>query len=392
MHAARPQSPVSIPSFDRFRPGDPVPWFHASTDQNPRYAFGSIAGRYVILAFLGSATTYPPSAAAWDALRAARAAGLLNDVQAMAFVVSADPVDAAPSSNQMPRLRDEYPGLRVFRDHDLSLSRLYRAASPQGGEAGPSYTPFALLLDPMLRVIATASIARIGDLIAFLAKLPPSGLHAGAETPAPVLLLPRVFEPEFCRHLIGLYEDQGGEESGFMREMDGRTVGMIDPHHKRRRDYSIEDEAVRATMRARITGRLVPEIAKAFQFQATRIERYIVACYAAADGGHFRAHRDNTTKGTAHRRFAVSINLNDGYDGGELGFPEFGQHRYRPPLGGAVVFSCSLLHEATRVTRGVRYATLPFLYDDAAARIREQNQSFVGEGEGAIEKPRTCQM
>jgi len=29
----------------------------------------------------------------------------------------------------------------------------------------------------------------------------------------------------------------------------------------------------------------------------------IVSCYAAEDGGHFRAHRDNTTKGTAHRRF-----------------------------------------------------------------------------------------
>ncbi|MBD0274572.1 MAG: 2OG-Fe(II) oxygenase, partial [Acetobacteraceae bacterium] len=140
---------------------------------------------------------------------------------------------------------------------------------------------------------------------------------------------------------------------------------------------------VRAALRARIQRRLVPEIAKAFQFTATRIERYIVACYDAAEGGHFRAHRDNTTKGTAHRRFAVSINLNDGYDGGELWFPEFGPRRYRPPAGGAVVFSCSLLHEATPVTRGARYATLPFLYDDAAARLREQNQAFIGSGSGA---------
>ena len=31
---------------------------------------------------------------------------------------------------------------------------------------------------------------------------------------------------------------------------------------------------------------------------------------------------------------------------------------------------------------GVRYATLPFLYDDEAARIREQNQAFF-EGGGA---------
>jgi hypothetical protein len=71
--------------------------------------------------------------------------------------------------------------------------------------------------------------------------------------------------------------------------------------------------------------RLVPEIGKAFQFRVTRIERYIVACYDAAEGGHFRAHRDNTIKGTAHRRFAVTVNLYDGCDGGELWFPEVGR-------------------------------------------------------------------
>ena len=101
----------------------------------------------------------------------------------------------------------------------------------------------------------------------------------------------------------------------------------------------------------RIHDRLVPDIHKAFQFLATRMERYIVACYDGSEGGHFSAHRDNTTKGTAHRRFAVSLNLNTGQDqGGDSWFPEFGRLLYRPPLGGAVVFSCSLLHEATPVT------------------------------------------
>jgi predicted 2-oxoglutarate/Fe(II)-dependent dioxygenase YbiX len=128
----------------------------------------------------------------------------------------------------------------------------------------------------------------------------------------------------------------------------------------------------------------VPEIHKAFQFSATRIERYIVACYASSDSGHFRAHRDNTTKGTAHRRFAVSLNLNTGeYEGGLLRFPEFGQQLYAPPAGGAVVFSCSLLHEATPVTAGYRYVFLPFLYDDDAARIRQQNLEFVSPEAGA---------
>jgi predicted 2-oxoglutarate/Fe(II)-dependent dioxygenase YbiX len=103
-----------------------------------------------------------------------------------------------------------------------------------------------------------------------------------------------------------------------------------------------------------------------------------VACYDAAEGGFFRAHRDNTTKGTAHRRFAVTINLNpEAYEGGDLVFPEFGSRTYRAPKGGAVVFSCSLLHAAMPVTAVRRYAFLPFLYDDAAAALREENLRYV---------------
>ena len=40
----------------------------------------------------------------------------------------------------------------------------------------------------------------------------------------------------------------------------------------------------------------------------------------------------------------MSVNLNDDYEGGAVRFPEFGGGLYRPPAGGALVFSCSLLH------------------------------------------------
>lgn len=151
----------------------------------------------------------------------------------------------------------------------------------------------------------------------------------------------------------------------------------------RRRDFLIEDIGLQKQIQQRLHRRLVPEIAKAFQFRASRIERHIVARYDADEGGHFRAHRDNTTKGTAHRRFAVTLNLNaESYEGGDLAFPEFGPQTYRAPTGGAVVFSCSLLHEARPVTKGARYCFLPFLYDDAAARIRQQNKAFVDMGGG----------
>ncbi len=351
-------------------PGDPAPWFEAATAANPRFHFATAAGRYVLMAFPGPASN-PAAAGAVAALRDAQASGLLDDANATGFVVSVDPADDGEGGP-----RDALPGLRVFRDRDAAVSRrfgLLERADGGGGGGALRYRPAAVLLDPLLRVVAIEPVERLPELVALLRAAPPAGRHAGAETPAPVLVLPRVLEPALCGRLVALYEAGGGAESGFMVERGGRTVGVYDDSRKRRRDQPIGDEALREAIRARIGRRIAPEMRKAFQFDPTRIERYIVACYDGASGGHFRAHRDNTTPATAHRRFAVTINLNDGFEGGELWFPEFGPRRFRPPAGGAVVFSCSLLHEARPVTAGRRYALLPFLYDEAAARLREAN-------------------
>jgi hypothetical protein len=52
------------------------------------------------------------------------------------------------------------------------------------------------------------------------------------------------------------------------------------------------------------------------------------------------------------------------FEGRDLRFPEFGEQRYRPDSGTAVVFSSSLLHEAMHVTAGRRYVFLAFLFGD----------------------------
>jgi predicted 2-oxoglutarate/Fe(II)-dependent dioxygenase YbiX len=167
-----------------------------------------------------------------------------------------------------------------------------------------------------------------------------------------------------------------------MREENGRTVLKYDHTHKKRKDFIFNDQPEFETLRndilRRVHRRIAPEVKKAFHFDLTRMERYIVSCYESESGGFFAPHRDNTTKGTAHRRFACSINLNaEDYEGGNLRFPEFGSHFYRAPTGGAVVFSCSLLHEATPVTKGRRFAFLPFFYDEAGNKIREENQKYL---------------
>jgi len=354
-------------------PGDPAPWFYcAALDGNQRYAFDTTAGRHILMLFLGSAGL-PASAAALAT--ALRHRPLYDDDRVCFFGVTTDPSDVSDR-----RIEQSLPGIRHFLDYDGAVSRQY-GAIPDGEKGDQvTYRPGWLLLDPALRVIARAPIERGEDIIAILRRelaAPPIVDHA------PVLIVPRIFEPGLCRQLIDLYDRQGGEESGFMRDVNGKTTAIIDHAHKRRADCEIDDEALRTQLRARLKRFLLPQIERAYNFKVTRIERWIVACYDAGVGGHFRAHRDNTTKGTAHRRFACTINLNAGdYEGGDLRFPEYGTRSYRAPTGGAVIFGCSLLHEALPVRKGRRYAFLPFLYDEDGARIREANNQFLDPGVG----------
>jgi peroxiredoxin len=361
----------------RLTPGDPAPWFITPSPNNPRYHFDSVAGRYIALCFFGSAGNQ----AIAQMLAALRRRGdVFDDDQASFFGVGADPDD-----EREKRIEERIPGFRLLWDFGLKVAARYGVCGePKAGEAA-RYQPTTFILDPALRVLAVLPIAdpplHAQQLLELLSRLPPLGGVRPGRPSAPILLVPQLFEREFCRELMALYDRHGGEDSGYMTsDAGGKTVGVIDYGRKRRRDYQIDHPEARRGVRTRIERRLVPEVRKAFQFRANFIERYIVACYDAGEGGYFRAHRDNTTKGTAHRGFAVTINLNaEDYEGGDLCFPEFGRESYRAPSGGAIVFSCSLMHEALPVTRGRRYAVLPFLYDESGAKLREANLGYLAD-------------
>jgi predicted 2-oxoglutarate/Fe(II)-dependent dioxygenase YbiX/peroxiredoxin len=370
---------MHLPRYVNILPGDPAPIFQQKCTANPRYQFDVAAGRTLVLCFIGSSRN-PHGQAAIAAGQARR--DVFDDDHASFFGVTNDPADEAQS-----RLASSLPGFRHFFDDDFTISRLYGAWPADAGEIG--FVGKWVVISPTLRVVAVIPFrpdgSDIAEAIACAANQPPPGRIAGMDVQAPVIVLERVFDPDFCRHLIGEYNTHGGELSGFMRDVDGQTRLVHDTTHKRRRDFIMENERDKARVKALIIRRIVPEIMKIHQFEVTRLERYLVACYAAEDEAHFRPHRDNTTKGTAHRRFAVSINLNDDFDGGELRFPEYGARSFKPSAGSAVIFSCSLLHAVTQVTRGKRYAFLPFLYDDAAAKIRSENEAFLAmpEDQGA---------
>jgi peroxiredoxin len=237
------------PSFTNLTPGDPAPWFRQRSGSNPAYVFDTAAGRYIVLCFYGSAGDARGRNTIKEVL--ARRT-LFDDVRACFFGVSLDPQDEAEN-----RVADSMPGLRFLWDFDATVSRLYGAV-PKDAEPGKEVRSrrFWIVLDPMLRVLKVVPFADNGrdvaDLFAYLETLPPPERFAGFEIQAPILILPNVFEPDFCRHLIDLYEKNGGEESGFVRQIGDKTVMIADPDFKRRKDFTIDDPAlIKAPRRAR---------------------------------------------------------------------------------------------------------------------------------------------
>ncbi len=325
------------------------------------------AGRWVVLSFLGSPSN--PRAMSEIAELVQTSAGLGEDHLAVACIFTGQPDDvaslAAISSN----------GLFFLADYDGAISRAF----------GASEMPRTIVLDPMLRSIADIAWdnpqGHAETVRNVVRSLPDVEASAGVPMFAPALIVPRVFSFELCDFLVQFYEQQGGVDSGFQFDISGKTTTLSDWRVKRRSDVPVAAPEVRDLVRGQIVRRLLPQIEQNFQFKATRMDRYIVACYDSEVRGHFLRHRDNVNAGAQHRRFAVSINLNNNFEGCDLMFPEFGRKTYRPPEGGALVFSCGALHQVTAVTKGRRYAFLAFLYGEEDAKKREANNAKLHAGE-----------
>lgn len=257
-------------------------------------------------------------------------------------------------------------GHRWFRDPDGGVHRAYGAS--RDGE------PVVVVLGADVRV---ADAVRVDDpaeavaaVVAAVPEVPAPGSGARASRHAPVLLVPDALDAAWCQRLIDVWETSGAVQTGVESGAGDDRAEHADEQRKRRRDHTVEDGQLLRELTSHIGRRVMPELRKAFAYQASGFEGFKIGCYEAADGGFFDAHRDNLSPTTAHRRFALTLNLNDEYEGGELCFPEYGPDRYRPEPGEALVFSGSHLHEVQPVTRGRRFVLLSFLFGPEARRGR----------------------
>lgn len=279
-------------------------------------------------------------------------------------LVLGTPAELAPLQQELG------PDVRLLSD-DGALTQHLIGAAPAAMTA--------LTLDDNLRILERRE--RSGDPMAFVQGV--AALYAARPQPAPrtfhqqapVLFIPRALDERFCRDLIAHFEETGGTPSGTAYVEGDKALWKPDPDVKMRRDVYIDGGPWLDRVKDALVRRVLPEIQRCFNFQVTQHEVFKLIRYDSG-AGYFHAHRDNESRDTQHRRFAMTINLNTGeYEGGALRFPEFGPDLYVPERGGAAIFSCSLLHEVTPVTRGSRYGLLGFFFGEGQQMAPVQYQA-----------------
>lgn len=228
---------------------------------------------------------------------------------------------------------------------------------------GPLTEPTTLIAGPDLRVrriISGNGQPHAEEAVACCKKLCEPVEYRPVTRQAPVLLIENVLSPAQCERVIKFWESQQ-KVYGIVGTAKG-GVRTYDTTIKRRWDVAVEEPGLRSELESIIQRRVLSEIRKAFHFVVRTGETMKIGCYDSEQQGFFQPHRDNNDPQVAHRRFAMSLNLNDGYEGCGVRFPEFPGAEYRAPAGAALVFSCSLLHEVQPVTKGRRLAIFGFYW------------------------------
>jgi predicted 2-oxoglutarate/Fe(II)-dependent dioxygenase YbiX len=339
---ARPPggAPAGRPAPPPFGLGDRLPNFRfPDATGAPRDFQAEVTGRPAVL-LLAQRLGEGQGAAALAALN--EAAPRLAALGAEAFIVAGEP-PAALARIALPK------DLACLAVHDPDQRMIQILSAGLG-------TRF-ILLDANQRALAApnepdprAQLAAIENrLAAWSGRNVPRG-------PAPVLLVPDVLPHELCDRLIALWESDNREG----KVSAGSTDNFYSPDRKKNREHVVQDPELSRLVATYVTRRIGPELAKAFAWDRPyRLESFIVLGYSDERQDFFGRHRDRYLP-EHPRRFAMSLNLNDGYEGGELRFPEYSDTLYVPPKGGACLFSCSLLHEALPVTRGRRFTMTTF--------------------------------
>ena len=140
------------------------------------------------------------------------------------------------------------------------------------------------------------------------------------------------------------------------KKVEGKLIAH--KHSTKDRLHVHPDAELEKELDHKISRSVLPELRKVFYFDAQYRELYKICSYDAETSGRFHPHRD-TPAPYQHRKYALSLFLNDDYEGGEFVLPEYGL-RVKPKANTAFIFPGISTHQVLPVTKGSRMTIISF--------------------------------
>ena len=178
----------------------------------------------------------------------------------------------------------------------------------------------------------------------------------------PYLLIDDVFSPELLEKILKYYDNNSNRHTSHYTP----TKNRLHIHPDRELEIEIDNKLSRSVF---------PEIRKIFYFDVHYRESYKICCYDAETGGRFHPHRD-TPAPYQHRRYAMSLFLNDDYEGGEFELPEY-NFKIKPKANSALIFPGISSHKVNQVTKGTRRVIITFYCSEIEGKTKNNSNYSV---------------
>ena len=202
--------------------------------------------------------------------------------------------------------------------------------------------PHVYITSPNRRIISVMDSDELREMKEFnIENYLPKEVHI------PYLLIENALDKDLLKKVINFYNQKKNGGKVISHQNSGKDRLHVHP------DAELEKE-----LDHKISRSVLPELRKVFYFDAEYRELYKICSYDAETSGRFHPHRD-TPAPYQHRKYALSLFLNDDYEGGEFVLPEYGL-KVKPKANTAFIFPGISTHQVLPVTKGSRMTIISF--------------------------------
>tara|TARA_B100000963_G_scaffold361758_1_gene399305 strand:+ start:5579 stop:7312 length:1734 start_codon:yes stop_codon:yes gene_type:complete len=202
--------------------------------------------------------------------------------------------------------------------------------------------PQVYITSPNRRIISVMNSDELREMKEFnIEDYLPKEIHI------PYLLIENALDKDLLKKVIDFYNQ---------KKVEGKLIAH--QHSTKDRLHVHPDAELEKELDHKISRSVLPELRKVFYFDAEYRELYKICSYDAETSGRFHPHRD-TPAPYQHRKYALSLFLNDDYEGGEFVLPEYGL-RVKPKANTAFIFPGISTHQVLPVTKGSRMTIISF--------------------------------